>query len=230
MKKRFLGILLCLCMVLSLMPATVFAEETTYDLWIGDENFTSGKKVISVGGGTATFDPDNSKLTLSNITLSYSKASTAAIQSDIKDLQIELIGTNTININSDGMAGIWLDSSSKATITGTSGSKLIINSSGKENVGITTSSGVSLTMNNTNLTVNDNTTTATAKGYMVGLKLGGDLTMTGGSYTAVGVQNGIEMYTNCAANLSGLRTYSGIFSGEAGELLRKFKPVTVGIT
>ena len=34
----------------------------------------------------------------------------------------------------------------------------------------------------------------------------------------------------CAANLSGLRTYAGIFSGEAGELLRKFKSVTVGIT
>ena len=204
MKKRFLGILLCLCMVLSLMPATVFAEETMYDLWIGSERFTSGKKTISVGGGTATFDPDNSKLTLNNITLTYNAESMSAIQSDISDIQIELIGTNTINIARDGMAGIWLDSSSKATITGTSGSKLIINSSGKENVGITTSSGVSLTMNNTNLTVNDNTTTATAKGYMVGLKLGGDLTMTGGSYTAVGVQNGIEMYTNCAANLSGV--------------------------
>ena len=75
MKKRFLGILLCLCMVLSLMPATVFAEETTYDLWIGDENFTSGKKTISVGGGTATFDPDNSKLTLNNITLTYNAES-----------------------------------------------------------------------------------------------------------------------------------------------------------
>ena len=83
MKKRFLGILLCLCMVLSLMPATVFAEETTYNLWIGGENFTSGKTTISVGGGTATFDPDSSKLTLSNISLSYSKASMAAIQSDI---------------------------------------------------------------------------------------------------------------------------------------------------
>ena len=131
MKKRFLGILLCLCMVLSLMPATVFAEETMYDLWIGSERFTSGKKTISVGGGTATFDPDNSKLTLNNITLTYNAESMSAIQSDISDIQIELIGTNTINIARDGMAGIWLDSSSKATITGTSGSKLIINSSGK---------------------------------------------------------------------------------------------------
>ena len=204
MKKRILGILLVLCMVLSFVPTTVLAAETPYGLLIGDMAFTPSQKTISVGDGTATFDPDNSRLTLNNINLSYGKALMAAIQSAIPNLWIVLVGTNTINITNDKMAGIWQYDGGNVTITGDSNSKLIINSTGKNNRGIATDVGVSLRIYGTNVIINDNTTDAAKKGYMVGIKAGGDLTMNGGSYTATGVQSGIEMYTDCVANLSGV--------------------------
>ena len=204
MKKRILGILLVLCMVLSFVPTTVLAAETPYGLLIGDMAFTPSQKTISVGGGTATFDPDNSKLTLNNINLSYGNASEAAIQSAIPNLAIVLSGTNTINITNDKMAGIWQYDGGNVTITGDSNSKLIINSTGKNNRGIATDVGVSLRIYGTNVIINDNTTDAAKKGYMVGIKAGGNLTMYGGSYTATGVQSGIEMYTDCVAKLSGV--------------------------
>ena len=204
MKKRFLGILLVLCMVLTFVPTTVLAAGTTYDLWIGDTAFTPSKKTISVGDGTATFDPDNSRLTLKNITLSYGEASNAAIQSAIPNLSIVLVGTNTINITNDQMSGIWQYTGGNVTITGDSNSKLIINSTGKNNKGITTDVGVNLMIAGTNVIINDKTTDAAKKGYMVGIKPTGNLTMNGGSYTATGVQSGIEMYTDCVANLSGV--------------------------
>ena len=204
MKKRILGILLVLCMVLSFVPTTVLAAETPYGLLIGDMAFTPSQKTISVGGGTATFDRANSKLTLNNITLNYGVALAAAIQSAIPNLVIVLSGTNTSNITNDGMIGIWQYDGGNVTITGDSNSKLIINSTGKNNRGIATDAGVNLMIAGTNVIINDNTTDAAKKGYMVGIKAGGDLTMNGGSYTATGVQSGIEMYTDCVAKLSGV--------------------------
>ena len=207
MKKRILGILLVLCMVLSFVPTTVLAAETPYGLLIGDMAFTPSQKTISVGKGTATFDPDNSRLTLNNINLSYGNASMAAIQSAIPNLVIVLSGTNTINITNDGMDGIWQYDGGNVTITGDSNSKLIINSKGINNRGIATGNDVNtvnLMIYGTNVIINDNTTDAAKKGYMVGIKPNGNLTMKGGSYTATGVQSGIEMYTDCVANLSGV--------------------------
>ena len=204
MKKRILGILLVLCMVLSFVPTTVLAAETPYGLLIGDMAFTPSQKTISVGDGTATFDPATSKLTLNNITLNYGVALAAAIQSAIPNLVIVLSGTNTINITNDGMTGIWQYDGGNVTITGDSNSKLIINSTGQNNKGIATDAGVNLMIYGTNVIINDNTTDAAKKGYMVGIKPNGNLTMKGGSYTATGVQSGIEMYTDCVAELSGV--------------------------
>ena len=83
MKKRILGILLVLCMVLSFVPTTVLAAETPY-VAVGDSYFKAGEsKSVKVGGGTATFDPATSKLTLNNINLSYGNAKMAAIQRDV---------------------------------------------------------------------------------------------------------------------------------------------------
>ncbi|MGM9574552.1 MAG: S-layer homology domain-containing protein [Oscillospiraceae bacterium] len=204
MKKRILGILLVLCMVLSFVPTTVLAEETTY-VAVGESYFKAGEsKSVKVGSGTATFDPSTSTLTLKDITLSYGEASMAAIESSIPNLAIVLSGTNTINITNDGMAAIYLYGGSNATITGDSNSKLIINSTGKNNKGITTDVGVNLMIAGTNVIINDKTTDAATKGYMVGIKPNGNLTMNGCSYTATGVQSGIEMYTDCVAKLSGV--------------------------
>ena len=166
MKKRILGILLVLCMVLSFVPTTVLAAETPYDLLIGDMAFTPSQKTISVGGGTATFDPDNSKLTLNKINLSYGKAKMAAIQSAIPNLSIVLVGTNTINITNDGMTGIWQYDGGNVTITGDSNSKLIIKSTGQNNKGIATGNDVNtvnLSIASTNVIISDKTTDAAKK-------------------------------------------------------------------
>ena len=65
----------CLCLGLMLMAlplmasATDVSEPTTYDLWVGGEQFTSEKLTITDGaGGTATYDPFQNILTLKNFT------------------------------------------------------------------------------------------------------------------------------------------------------------------
>ncbi|MBP3484191.1 MAG: hypothetical protein J6K00_03740 [Oscillospiraceae bacterium] len=115
-------------------------------------------------------------MTLNNINLSYGNASMAAIQSAIPNLLIMLVGTNTINITNDKMAGIWQYDGGNVIITGDSNSKLIINSKGINNRGIATGNDVNtvnLIIAGTNVIINDNTTDAAKKGYMVGIKAGG---------------------------------------------------------
>ena len=96
MKRRILSIALTLCMVLSLVPTTVFAAET-YDLYINNFQFSSNNLTYTSGSGSATYDPNSRTLTLNDLTISTQNVNTL-IYSMISGLTVQINGTLQINL------------------------------------------------------------------------------------------------------------------------------------
>ena len=141
MKKRILGVLLCLCIMCALMPAISLATETTYNLFVGGVEVTSENKDNITGpgillgeGGKASYDPTSKTLTLNNVNITGIHSFANGIGTDSAGIyyaydssdasrNINLIGANSICVElgtSDfSCYGIFDDSSSKGlTITG----------------------------------------------------------------------------------------------------------------
>ena len=141
MKKRILGVLLCLCIMCALMPAISLATETTYNLFVGGVEVTSENKDNITGpgillgeGGKASYDPTSKTLTLNNVNITGIHSFANGIGTDSAGIyyadnnsnairNINLIGANSICValgTSDfSCYGIFDDSSSKGlTITG----------------------------------------------------------------------------------------------------------------
>lgn len=72
MKKQFLSLLLTLCMVSVLFPATALAA-TEYDIWVGSTQVTgvNASNVLN-DGRTVSFDAATSMLTLNNANITSS--------------------------------------------------------------------------------------------------------------------------------------------------------------
>ena len=102
MRKRILGILLSVFMVLTLLPTAALADTTT-DIYVGATRVTSANAgdVLS-DGGTVTYDAAANILTLKNATITATNESMYAISRwpTMDDLNINLIGSNTIDISS----------------------------------------------------------------------------------------------------------------------------------
>lgn len=96
MKQRILSIALILCMLLSLVPVSVFAA-TNYELYINNFQFSSTNLTYTSGSGSATYDPDTNTLTIKNLSLSTGGANTI-IQSGISGLTMKIDGTLTLNL------------------------------------------------------------------------------------------------------------------------------------
>lgn len=141
MKKRILGVLLCLCMMCALMPAISLATETTYNLFVGGVEVTSENKDNITGpgillgeGSKASYDPTSQTLTLNNVNITGIYSFRNGIGTDSAGIyyadnnsnairNINLIGANSICValgTSDfSCYGIFDDSFSKGlTITG----------------------------------------------------------------------------------------------------------------
>lgn len=141
MKKRILGVLLCLCIMCALMPAISLATETTYNLFVGGVEVTSENKDNITGpgincgeGGKASYDPTSKTLTLNNVNITGIHSFANGIGTDSAGIyyadnnsnairNINLIGANSIcvalGISDFSCYGIFDDSSSKGlTITG----------------------------------------------------------------------------------------------------------------
>lgn len=99
-KLRFLGILLTLCMVLTLVPMAAFAAEPAQVLVNGADITQATDYTVACGGGTAVYDPAAHTLTLEDATIStsgtISGVGTAYIVAN-EELTILLKGQNTIN-------------------------------------------------------------------------------------------------------------------------------------
>ena len=69
MKKRFIRILLCLVLAISLVPAAALAAPTNYNVWVNGEQFTSEHLTIACGSGTASYDPAARSITLNGASI-----------------------------------------------------------------------------------------------------------------------------------------------------------------
>ena len=69
MKKRFMRILLCLVLAISLVPAAALAAPTDYKVWVNGEQFTSEHLTIACGSGTASYDPAARNITLNGASI-----------------------------------------------------------------------------------------------------------------------------------------------------------------
>ena len=114
MKKRILGVLLCLCIMCALMPAISLATETTYNLFVGGVEVTSENKDNITGpgillgeGGKASYDPTSKTLTLNNVNITGIHSFANGIGTDSAGIyyaydssdasrKINLIGANSI--------------------------------------------------------------------------------------------------------------------------------------
>ena len=83
-------------------------EPVKYDLWVGGVQVTSANKdniVVPGATGSATYDPDTKTLTLNNFSYTGEGRETeyynAAISTDSINLNVKLVGTNTIICQSD---------------------------------------------------------------------------------------------------------------------------------
>ena len=106
-KKRMLGILMTASMLLGLVPATAYAEES-YNIWVDGVKVTSeNADAVPVDGGKVSYDADRNILTLKNAKISYTVTDgncPAAIWSE-GSLGIELIGDNKITVEDNSWYG-----------------------------------------------------------------------------------------------------------------------------
>ena len=114
--KKILSLLLVIAMMVTL-AVTVSAEETTaYDLYVGGVQITDANKDdivtaindaanATVATGLATYDPDTKTLTLNNFSYTGEGRVTqyynAAISTNSINLNVNLLGTNTITCQSN---------------------------------------------------------------------------------------------------------------------------------
>ena len=224
MKRRILSIALTLCMLLSLVPVSVFAAET-YDLYIGNFQFSSDKPTYTNGSGSATYDPDSKTLTIKNLSLSTGGANTI-IQSGISGLIIKIDGTLTLNLLASKVEqGIDLGKigtnygisvSADTTICGANNSadedSIIIYSQsegvdqteyedGTTRIGIGPDVGAALTLKNLTVSMTDNSTGSYA-GYACMIRPKGYLTVTGCKLVANQCRLGVYMDNFSSATIS----------------------------
>lgn len=166
-RSRVLTVMLSLMLIIGLMPATVFAAEPVAPTTIqvnGTEILNSVNHTVSCGRGTATYDTDSNTLTLDNAEINYKQNSedndAGAILFD-GDLNIKLVGENTITSDTCGIRGT---KAGTLTITGDS---LTIDC---------TYYGIGIPITDANITIDGADIDVTAKGK--------------GSYTGVGIQAG----------------------------------------
>ena len=222
MKKRPASILLIVCLLLSLLPASVFAA-TEYDLYINEFRFTSTNLTYTGEVGSAVYSPQTKTLSLNNLTISTSRTN-ALIYSNIPDLTIDVNGTTTINLLDSSPIGgsdIGQEQANHAfmleadtTIKGQSGNKsidkIVINS---KSIGVanpepdgTTRVGISsfsqLTLQNITLSMTDNSVTNKV-GYASLIRAGGYTSISGCTLDAQKCAHGVFMLEKAAANIAG---------------------------
>ncbi len=157
MKNRLLSIILVICIVIALAPATAFAEgETEYDLWVGHIRVTNGNKDDVFGpedgdGATVTYDPDTQTLTLNNATITTSNMAdgyhynSIFAKATINKLTIRLIGTNSVTStdNSKFNNSVGICTAKSLEIIG-DGSLTAVGKYGRLSYGIYTATGLSI--------------------------------------------------------------------------------------
>ena len=196
MKKKLLSILLCLCMVATLLPTVALATGPATSVWVGEVELTStnpyttnGKTAVatpdSLGTSYALFNSTTATLTLHNFTYSGEGQTVSSAQAAIYadgDLNIVLEGESSViqTGNSSGSScGVYcqgeLTISGDGTLNATGGSATSDRSNGiyAASVAISGGSVVATGGNNEN-----------ARSY--GIRSSSFVTVSGGSVIAQG--------------------------------------------
>ena len=221
MKKRIIGLVLVVGLLLSLLPTSVLAA-TEYPLYINEFQFTGAALTYNGEKGSATYDPNSNTLTLNNLTVSTSY-SNGIIWNEIPGLTIVVNGTTNINLkdsspNSGGdiaqQKNIALYLQENTTIKGASGNKntdkIVITSKttnastdldhNTTRVGIYTPGGAQLTVENITLSMTD-TSTGSYLGSACLLYTGESTTITGSKLIAQGCGLGLYMGSDKSATV-----------------------------
>jgi len=122
MKKRIMSILLCICMVFTLLPVTAMAAGNT--LTVAGTNVVNGSNVTywlcnTDGSITSTgasesnynvkYDPATTTLTLNNANIASTTGNAINDSNYLNSLTVVLIGANTITTNVSETTGIHCD-------------------------------------------------------------------------------------------------------------------------
>ena len=163
MKKRLLSVLLALCMLLTMLPTTVFAADSStaetklsvcdIDLpstgevsyWLYQKN-TSGKSIITKTGASANYynvkwEPETSTVTINSINApdfytDYKWEIDSLIRLEQGDLNIKLLGTTVVGSHSYNKRYYTIYANNTAsTVTISGPGKLIAKGGGLDNFG-----------------------------------------------------------------------------------------------
>ena len=100
--KKVISIILCVVLVMSVLPLSVFAE-TDYGIFLGDTKVTSDNADDVFGDGKVRYDPETATLTLAGY--NYAGPGTTAYSSDVcvgmafsRSLNVRLLGENSITM------------------------------------------------------------------------------------------------------------------------------------
>ncbi|MEA4954375.1 MAG: S-layer homology domain-containing protein [Pseudoflavonifractor sp.] len=208
MKKRLLSILLTVCMMMTLLPTGALAgmDPVDYGIWVGPTEVTSANADGVTGDGitgTVTYDASTSTLTLNKATITKTGLYGYAVGRHPDDLNIVLIGENTIDLSSvessnEAFVGIY--SSGKMSIKGTTGSSLSIvhaPTTQGANIGILGSAGV--TIEDCAVTVTAGTVTGADNNACLGIEVANGIlsiknaTVTASGGTTEGLSHGISV-------------------------------------
>ncbi len=101
-KRKFLSILLTLCMVSVMIPTAAFAAED-YRIDVNNVRITDENADDVLNDGTVSYDAQTNTLSLKGAAISGDFSGSAAIQSSKDNLTIMLEGENTISSQSYGI-------------------------------------------------------------------------------------------------------------------------------
>ena len=201
-KKRLLGIILSIILVLGLTPAVCMTaradEPPDYHLFVGDEHVTGDNLSGDNWSFTPATDSYPAKLSLNGVNITSDSNYGVIYYGDgaSNNLTIELSGTNILRNTGTGGDGIF-SFDKDITITG-SGTLTV-----SGNYGIYTNSG--------SITISGGTVTATGSNYGINAK--NTVTISGGTVSATAANNyGIYAESNIVIS-GGIITASGYDSG-----------------
>ncbi|MBE6827294.1 MAG: S-layer homology domain-containing protein [Ruminococcaceae bacterium] len=119
--KKVLSIILCIVLVMSVMPLSVFAA-TDYGIFLADTKVTSDNADDVFGDGTVRYDPETATLTLAGY--NYEGPGTTAYSSDVcvgmafsGSLNVRLLGENSITMTGSTKSTIGICNYSASTST-----------------------------------------------------------------------------------------------------------------
>jgi hypothetical protein len=192
-----------------------FSIPTLYPLWVGGTQVTSANAANIDGNNKASYDAETKTLTLNNYSYSgegYRSdiSATAGIYSEGIDLNIELIGTNTITTNGSAQAQSGIDIvNGNLTITARDNGSLTAtggNSNGEGSIsnGICVRRTSDDSARDSKLTIADGATVSAAVNTTIGFASG----------TGVYADDGIDVSGTLTADGGNGGTSIGVFTGE----------------